>query len=127
MNTINRLTILHATNLQVEGEEHKGQEKAMVAAATQNTRLLKVRTFASIKSDFVILRWCVASVASVATVATVGARGTSQGVPAPPAPSNMLQHVETSSVRTTHMVFMVVTVSIDRVHPQTASCLLAYS
>lgn len=30
-------------SLQIEGEEHKGQENAMVVAATQNSRLLKVR------------------------------------------------------------------------------------
>lgn len=29
-------------SLQIEGEEHKGQENAMVVAATQNSRLLKV-------------------------------------------------------------------------------------
>lgn len=38
---------MHA-DLQVEGEEHKGQENAMIVAASQNTRLLKVSTLTSI-------------------------------------------------------------------------------
>lgn len=34
---------LRRDRLQVEGEEHKGQENAMIVAATQNSRLLKVQ------------------------------------------------------------------------------------
>lgn len=34
---------MHCDALQVEGEERKGEENAMVVAATQNTRLLKVQ------------------------------------------------------------------------------------
>ncbi|CAM9140456.1 unnamed protein product, partial [Laminaria digitata] len=40
--------------LHVEGEEHKGQEKAMVAAATQNTRLLKLLEQEELKREDVI-------------------------------------------------------------------------